>query len=345
MAKVRIAIVGLGWAGTRHVEAIRELGAKLEVTCLMDNDAAHLDTKADSFDIAKRYTDYDRLLADPEIDAVSICTPHALHCPMTLAAAAAGKHVLVEKPMALTVEEATQMIAAAAANKVKLYVAEQAPYSAQTHLLRNVVQSGSPIGALTAASVRTGFRAPDFGYAGRRAWLTTLEQGGTGTWMLQGIHTVAQMRYIFGEFVTVYMQEHKAASFNRRDLEGTMSGLLTTEKGIAVSIVQTSETKISGDLNGYTLHGEQGSIVAGATGYRLYSDDTGHETPLQAPYPQQALSVYALEMDAFADYVNGVAVGPTTAGSERRSLAVVQAGYESAQHGKPVDLQTRFGLL
>ena len=342
---LRLAVAGLGWAGTRHVEAVRELGRKVEVVALMDTDAAHLATRAAELSVATTTSDFASLLADSEIDAVSICTPHALHCPMTLAALEAGKHVLVEKPMALTVEEATRMIDGAAANGVKLFVAEQAAYTPQARLLRSVVQSREPIGAITAASVRYGFRAPDFGYPGRRAWLTTLEEGGTGTWMLQGIHTVAEMRYILGEVATVYMHEHKTSSFVRSDLEGTMSGLLTLESGVAVSIVHTCESKIGGDLSGYTLHGEQGNIVAGKLGYRLFNAETGDALPALQPYPEAALSPYALEMDAFADYVYDVGVGPTTAASERRSLAIVQAGYESAQSGAPVNLRARFGAL
>lgn len=342
---IRIAIIGLGWAGTRHIEAIQELGEKIEVVASMDTDVLHLADKATEFAIAKTFTDYADVLADPAIDAVSICTPHALHCPMTLAAAEAGKHVLVEKPMALTVDEATRMIDAAAANGVVLYVAEQAAYTPQARLLREIVQHGEPIGEITAASVRYGFRAPDFSYTGRRAWLTSLDAGGTGTWVLHGVHTVAQMRYIFGEFATVYMQEHKLASFNRRELEGTMHGLLTLESGVAVSIVQTCETKMGDELGGYTLHGERGSILAGKSGYRLFNSETENGIPPLLPYTATVYSAYALEMEAFVDYMNGIAVGPTTAESERRSVAIMQAGYESAQSGQPVYLRDRFGNI
>ena len=208
--------------------------------------------------------------------------------------------------------------------------------------LRQVIQSKEPIGQLTSASVQAGFRAPDFGYPGRRAWLTKPDEGGTGTWMLHGIHTVAQMRYIFGEFAIIYMQEHKTDSFVRTDLEGTMSGLLTLQCGPTVALLQTSESKLYGDLSGYTLHGEKGSIRATAAGYTLFNAETGNEGD-QQPYPASPLSEYALEMAAFADTVTGVTVGPTTGISERRSLALVQAGYESATSGQPVHLSERFG--
>lgn len=359
---IQMAIIGLGWAGQRQLEAVHELSAKIRVSCLVDNDMAHLQAIVDDRPIPKLLTNYADALTVPEIDAVSICTPHPLHSEMSIAAAEAGKHVLVEKPMALTVEDADRMITAAAQNGIKLYVAENAVYTPRARFLREVVKHGKPIGAITAASVATGFRAPDFGYPGRRAWLTNPGQGGTGTWMLHGIHTVAELRYILGDVATVYMQEHKTATFQRRDLEGTMSGLFTLESGVAVSILQTTESKFYGDLDGYTLHGEEGLIQAGKTGYRLFNAETDTALPPLRPYPSTRLSSYALELNAFADYinrdVNGPTTGernaladylnddtvaPTTGERERHSLAIVQAGYESAQSGQPVHLRERFG--
>ncbi len=139
---IRLAIVGVGWAGTRQAQAVQELDGVVQVTALVDNDADFLAAKAAELGVGKVYTRYEDVLADTAIDAVSICTPHPLHCPMSMAAAAAGKHVLVEKPMALTVEEADRMIAVADANRVTLFVAENQAYSARAAYLRQVVESG-----------------------------------------------------------------------------------------------------------------------------------------------------------------------------------------------------------
>jgi len=343
---LRLAVVGVGWAGTRHVQAVQELGRKVIVTCLMDIDPDVLQAKAAEFDIHKTYTDYNRVLADPDVDAVSICTPHDLHCPMALQAAAAGKHILCEKPIALTVDDATRMIAAAEAHGVELYVAENEPYTPMARLLRHIVQSGEYVGELTFASLVGGFRAPNFGYPGRRAWLTQPEQGGTGTWMLHGVHSMAKLRFILGEVETVYMQERHASSFARTDLEGTMSGLLTMASGLHVSVVQTCETHLPYNLAGYVLYGDQGCLRATRLGCEVFASDVGKDQPpLRLSYPQQELSAYALEIEAFADTVAGVSVGPTTGRSERRSLAIVQAGYESALSGRPINLQERFKEL
>ncbi len=341
---LRIAILGVGWAGTRHVEAIRELGRNMTVHCLVDSDADHLRTKAEELGVQRTYKDVGDALADPEVDAVSICLPHSLHCEVALAAARVGKHVLIEKPMALTVEEATRMIEVAEAVGVKLYVAENVPYSPMSAFLRETVRSGSYIGEMVAASVVKGFRGVPYGYHGRRAWLSTPEIGGTGTWMLHGIHSVAQLRFVLGEVETVYMGEHHARSFTPTGLEGTMSGLLTMKRGFRVALLQTCEVRLRGKLGGYVLHGDRGSIWASEEGCEVFSEELG-ERPVHLNYPEAALSSYALEMDAFADYVTCGVEGPTTGRSERRSLAVVQAGYESVRSGQPVGLKARFGDL
>lgn len=351
MPVLRTAIVGVGWAGRRHIEAIRELNRKITVSCLVDNDAEHLSKVAAEAGVERTYTEYADALSDPQIDAVSICTPHALHCPMAIAAAEAGKHVLCEKPMAVSVGQATCMIEAAEAGGVTLFVAENVAYGARAKFLRNVLDVGRhsdyDIGEPTHALVTRGFAAQRFGYPGRRAWLAEPEQGGSGAWLLQGIHTVAEVRAIFvpicGEVETVYAREHKAASFVRRGLEGTVSALLTFENGLCVSLLQTSETRLPGNLKAVTVHGDRGSLRATTDVAEYFA--AGADEPERIEYPVEPLSTYAQEMEAFADAVAGESEGITSGRSERHSLAIVEAGYESMRSGRPVHLPSHFGDL
>jgi predicted dehydrogenase len=120
-----------------------------------------------------------------------------------------------------------------------------------------------------------------------------------------------------------------------------VSALLTLESGVHVSLVQSPETRLKDHLSGYTIYGDLGSIRAWDKGYDVFTSE-GVETHR---YPPQELSGYAEEIKAFADLVYGTGTGPTTAESERRSLAVVQAGYESIKSGNPVNLLGRFGEL
>ncbi|MBN1246155.1 MAG: hypothetical protein JXC32_00765, partial [Anaerolineae bacterium] len=223
---------------------------------------------------------------------------------------------------------------------------ENVPYQASSKRLQAIVRTGEYIGELTFASLTKGFAAQHYGYEGRRAWLSTPELGGSGAWLLNGIHSVAELRFVLGEVATVYMQEHKASSFERRDVEATMSGLLTLETGVPVWVTQTAETRIPHGLRGFGLYGDAGVVRAGVDGYEVYTKALASEdAPRRFSYSEFPLSSYAQEMDAFADYVMTGRAGPTTARSERRSLAIVQAGYESARSGLPVDLKARFGDL
>jgi 1,5-anhydro-D-fructose reductase (1,5-anhydro-D-mannitol-forming) len=341
-AALRLAIVGVGWAGTRQTESVGELGdGTLQVVCLVDPDVDHLTDRSKVLGVERICSDLPEILADPDIDAVSICSPHRFHCEQAVAAAEAGKHILVEKPMAMDVDEATRMIDAASKAHVCLYVAESATYQPVASFLRDVVRQGRWIGELTAASVSAGFRAPAYGYPDRRAWLAQPEHGGTGTWALHGIHTIAQMRYVLGEVAVVYAHQHRAASFERDDVEATVSATLTLDSGLMVQLLQTAETKIPPMLAGYVLHGDRGSLHAGPAGCRIFTDED-HGTLVDIPAARH--SEHALELEAFAATVAGVE-GPTTGLSERRSLAVVEAGYESMRTGLPVDLEQRFGVL
>ena len=203
--------------------------------------------------------------------------------------------------------------------------------------------SPSNVGKLAvSASMVTGFRAEKYGYPGRRAWLGRPEDGGSGQWLLNGIHDVAQLRFIFGEVEQVYMREHHASRADRPDIEGTMVGQLSMASGIQITILQSREVWVKGGLRGITIYGDRGSLKTTESGYVLFDRDGEAET---ADWPTPKLSEYALEMQAFFRYVTEGRPGPTSAESERRSLAVVQAGYESAESGQVINIAERFGSL
>lgn len=110
--KLRVGLVGFGFIGPHHLDAIRRLGFA-EVTALATRDARIARARADAHFVAKAYGDWRALVADPEIDVVDIATPTHLHAPIALAAVRAGKHVIVDKPLALSAAEARRMLVAA----------------------------------------------------------------------------------------------------------------------------------------------------------------------------------------------------------------------------------------
>ncbi len=110
--KIRCGIVGFGFIGPHHADAIRRLG-NVEIVAVASPDIERTRTKAERFGIAKVYGRYEDLLEDADIEVVDIAAPTYLHLPVALAAIARGKHVIVDKPLALSVSEAAELVEAA----------------------------------------------------------------------------------------------------------------------------------------------------------------------------------------------------------------------------------------
>jgi len=123
MAPIRVAIVGCGRISDLHILGYRDRD-DARVVAVCDTNHRRARAKAQAWGVARVYTDYQQVLEDPEIDLVELLVPHDLHAPMTVAACRAGKHVSVQKPMALSAAEADQMIEAARAAGVVLRVYE-----------------------------------------------------------------------------------------------------------------------------------------------------------------------------------------------------------------------------
>lgn len=142
MGELRIGIVGLGWVAGAHIEAFKHVnGARVVAVCSRrELDEAQL---AEQYGIKLRaYRDYDAMLADPEIDAIDICTPHPLHPSQAIAAARAGKHLIIEKPIALTYEDLVEMRDAIARSGVNVCVCFEVRFSRYAGVLRAVKEQG-----------------------------------------------------------------------------------------------------------------------------------------------------------------------------------------------------------
>ncbi|NOU62472.1 hypothetical protein GC096_00235 [Paenibacillus sp. LMG 31461] len=124
LPKLRLAVVGLGRVSKSHLPAVRELSDKIELTALVSRDASKAEQEASQWKGVKTYTSYEEALQDPNIDAFLLLLPHDLHAEYSIKALRVGKHVLVEKPMAMNVNEAEQMVAAAEESKSVLMIGQ-----------------------------------------------------------------------------------------------------------------------------------------------------------------------------------------------------------------------------
>ncbi|WP_291983860.1 Gfo/Idh/MocA family oxidoreductase [Luteitalea sp.] len=142
MSELKIGIVGLGWVAEAHIETFKHVtGASVTAVCSR-RELTPAALQAQYGQPLKAYRDYADMLADPDIDAIDICTPHPYHAEQAIAAANAGKHLIIEKPIALSWEDARRVQAAIRANGVKAMVCLEVRYSAQFTLTRSVVEQG-----------------------------------------------------------------------------------------------------------------------------------------------------------------------------------------------------------
>jgi len=162
MKPIRVGIVGCGRISDLHQLGYRGRDDAV-IAAVCDNNAAHAKKKAKAWGVQKVYTDYQHLLEDKEIDAVELLTPHHLHCPMTVQAARAGKHISVQKPMALSAAEADQMIDAANKAGVILRVYETFVFYAPVVRAKEMIDNGE-IGEVRAVRMHVSTGTGDTGW-------------------------------------------------------------------------------------------------------------------------------------------------------------------------------------
>jgi predicted dehydrogenase len=141
MNPIRVAIVGCGRISDLHQIGYRERDNAC-IVAVCDSKKARAKQKAKAWSVEKVYTDFHQVLEDPQIDLVELLTPHHFHCPMTVEACHAGKHVSVQKPMALSAAEADKMINAADRSGVMLRVYENFVYYAPAVRAREMIEAG-----------------------------------------------------------------------------------------------------------------------------------------------------------------------------------------------------------
>jgi predicted dehydrogenase len=212
MSQLKVAVVGTNIGSTLHVRSLKAAG--FAVTTLVGRDAARTAERAAHFSIPRAVTSVEAAI-DSDIDAIVVATPPEHHLPMALAAMKAGKHVLCEKPLALTVELAAEMRDAAAASGVVTALQHQQRWRPEFAMLRKLVAQGA-LGPLIQGSFTFDFPMTNQpGPLDVPDWWFTAEGGGgwLRNWNSHGIDLV---RYMIGEFAAVSGRVHP-------DLERGMS--------------------------------------------------------------------------------------------------------------------------
>ena len=336
---LRFGLIGCGRVAPRHAQSIAELpGARLTAV------ADIRESRASRFAAehrADKYLDYRRLLDRTDVDVVNICVPSGLHAQVAVDALEAGKHVIVEKPIALSLSDADRMIAAARLAGRKLCVVLQNRYNPPMQDLKRMVESGR-LGRLLLGNATVRWYRPQEYY----------EDGWHGTWAMDGgalmnqsIHHIDALQWLLGRPESVFAY---SATLGHR-MEAEDIGIATIRfRGGPLGVVEGSTVTYPENLEGsVAIFGERGSLKVGGTALNRkviwkIEGELEHEKELLTREQVDPTSVYGASHRAvIADMIEAILADrtPKTDGAEaKKSLALVLAMYESVRTGQPVEL-------
>ena len=339
MDTINFGLIGCGRVAPRHAQSIGELASArlIAVADVVELRAARFakDYHADL------YLDYRRLLERRDVDVVSICTPSGMHASMAIEAMQAGKHVVVEKPMALNLNDADRMIATAQSTGRKLCVVLQNRYNPPMQDLRRAVDEGK-LGRLLLGNATVRWYRPQEYY--EDGWHGTHAMDG-GALMNQSIHHIDALQWLMGDVESVFAYTATLA----HKMEAEDVGVVAIRfKGGALGTVEGSTVTFPENLEGsVAIFGERGSVKIGGTALNRkvmwkIEGEIEHERELLTRDQVDPSYVYGFSHTAvIADMLAALREdrAPRTHGAvARKSVAIVLAIYESSRLGRPVDL-------
>jgi predicted dehydrogenase len=340
MSDLHVGIVGLGWVAGAHIETFKSVnGARVTAVCSRRrHDEAALARQYGT--PLKAYTDYSALLADPDIHVVDICTPHPFHADQAVAAAEAGKHLIIEKPIALTYADAKRIREAVCQAGVRVCVCFECRYSAHFTMIRSVIDEGL-LGELHYAEV-------DYYHGigpwyGQYTWNVKKDFGGSSL-LTAGCHALDGLLFFMDgrvEEVTGYRTRSSSGYFTPYEYDTTTVTILRFEGGRKIAKV----TSCVDCLQPYYFHihlvGSEGSLLDN----RIYSARLKGMVKSRWSTLETELidsgdvkdHPYQPQFQAFIDSVNkGVAMPLTDLDTAFETHRVVFAADRSAEEGRPV---------
>ena len=331
---VRFALLGTGVVADFHRQAIRANAAVgAELAAVAHYDPAQFDRLAAHFGVPC-LSEEDVLRRDG-VDAVVLCTPSGQHAEQAVRAARAGKHVLVEKPMALSLEDADRMIEACEEADVRLGVVFQRRTEATFREVRAAIEEGA-LGQLTLGLITLPY-VRDAAYYASADWRGTWALDGGGVLMNQGIHLVDLLVWFLGDPEAVKAQAETLQ--HQIEVEDTLAATLKLTSGALATITATT-TAAPGFPHRIEVYGTEGGIQIEGEAVTRWTSVEGGEQAETSGAPSEAGSGgdprgIALEghTGIIRDFVEAIREGrpPLVDGREgRRSLAAVQAIYQAA---------------
>ncbi len=338
MKKLGFGIIGCGAISHMHAGAIEKI-EKAELIACTDVNGKSLAAFAEQYGITP-YDDYKKMLADDRVDVICICTPSGLHKKFCVDAANTGKHIVVEKPMALTTADCDEIIKACEKNNIKLEVISQNRFKDAFRFVKSLVDNGK-LGRIVSADIYMKYyRSPE--YYGASNWKGTWAMDGGGALMNQGIHGVDILLFIMGEVKSVFGYTRTLA----RDIEveDTASAVVEFRNG-ALGVIQGTTSVTPGYPRKMEINGTKGSITL-IEGDITVWDVEGVEKPEFEETKGSSYNnpmAFKIEGHVFqiTDLIEAVENNSdpfVTHREGRRPVELITAIYESSRTGKRIDL-------
>ncbi|WP_040340258.1 Gfo/Idh/MocA family protein [Fictibacillus macauensis] len=334
---LNFAIVGCGHIAKKHAQAIRQTkGAALVAVC---DPVVHTMKEYDEKDGAVMYETMSTLLQDQKVEAVIICTPSGLHADLAIEAACASKHVIVEKPLALTTAASSRVIAACEKHGVKLAVVHPNRCRPGVQKLKEVLDHHD-IGSVSHVNATLRWNRTQ-AYFDQAAWRGTAALDG-GVLMNQAIHNIDLLLWLMGDVEEVYcMKETRVRNIEEEDV---CVGTLRFRSG-ALGMIEAATTIYPENLEeSISFFAERACIKLGGKQavhiehWKVHGMSPVESALLKAqiasdPFGKQG---HCVIIEDFVQAVNEDRA-PMVSGHEgQRALAVVEAMYRSAQQNRPI---------
>lgn len=344
MNRTKVAILGAGFIADIHLECYHRFIPEAEVVAVYARNPEKARTFAEKHQIPQWFDDYEKAIQDSGCEVVDICLPNFLHAPVTLQAAAAGKHVIIEKPLAVTLAEADAMIAACRQNQVKLMYAEELCFAPKYERARQLVKEGAvgEIYMLKQAEKHSGPHSD---------WFYDIDQAGGGVLMDMGCHALGWFRWMLGNapVASVYATMNTVLHQGRTRGEDNAVVIVEFANGVT-AVAEDSWAKHGGMDDRCEIHGTAGVIYAdlfmgnaaityskNGYGYAMEKADTTQGWSFTV-FEEVFNQGYPHELKHFIQCVREDLTPLVTGEDGRAVLELIYAAYASAGAGKKISL-------
>lgn len=333
--QVKVALIGCGRVAEVHAKALSEL-PHTKLAAVVDIKPERAQRFGKVYNCGNVLTDYKEALRDPQIDAVEICTPHYLHAPIAIDAARAGKHILTEKPMAISVADADAMIAEAKKAGVELGVIFQNRYNDASVAIKQAIEEGK-LGKLLGTRMFLTWNRSDEYYKGSD-WKGTWDKEGGGVLIDQAIHTMDLMQWFMGDIKEIEAKYYTRAH-DYIQVDDVAEGTLKFANG-AVGFIYANCAypydapiflEVYGDKGLAQLHGDVATIRVGneTTTVVQQADEVVGKRYWGFSHERQISYFYEDVLAGRTPQIHGLA-GKT-------AMAMVLAMYHSSRSNEKVD--------